>query len=757
MHQPAPWRLPPDNRAVAGNPESTPCNSLLWVRLALGGACGKVRPVLSGRETERLADAAGAAYRVGAGMDAKGEPRTYVTSPCNSSCFGWAGLGSAPCGKVRALVVRAGDGAAGGGGGRRVPGGCGLGAEGELRIVRHEPMQLSARVPGARAGYMEGVVNAARPSPSSLRVSPWSALRGPSPQARARCILGALRAARHEPMQLLLLSARACGAVRRQSDGLLSAAALTRYDPTRCIGPRVPHRNLRRASRRPQPAPDTAGPPRGGVRRRRPRHGCVHDRTPASRIRRGVRPRAASPRGWRHWPRPAAGLPLVGATSPRASWRALCLHPPATDDAHAACSDQAAEPGRPGQPLAADGADDGRRRVSDDQTCWAPSGARPQRRPRPRSPHPAPICRASSRRLNPAWNLVGRVHFNPAENRRDPDAPFAFMATYTTRLSAQARAQHLPLGEALRAYSRRARARAGNREQLLALLLPVRSAPPSAVPGSAGWSTVAISTTRSAGVPRTKPRALLGSAADLEAAGHQCCACRLAGLPAGRRARACIGDGRQHHAILLGLAGLLDFEVAVTLETARITLTEAEIRALLATTDGLALLRGRWVELDREALQRTYSAGFRMPRRWRRRTWLSRPRPCACWPAPASPRMRRPTPIAAGVGVGHEAGPWLAETLRTLRAPEEAGGGGRPRAGAAWHAAPASARRRAMAASAVRPGAGRLPRRRHGARGKTIQVLALLLACGGIPKTPAHRCWSPRPHCLPTGLRKSTN
>ena len=83
--------------------------------------------------------------------------------------------------------------------------------------------------------------------------------------------------------------------------------------------------------------------------------------------------------------------------------------------------------------------------------------------------------------LNPAWNLVGRVHLNLAENRRDPDAPFAFMATYTTQLSAQARAQHLPLGEALRAY-------ASDRDKLLALLLPGCSAPPSAAPGCASWS-----------------------------------------------------------------------------------------------------------------------------------------------------------------------------------------------------------------------------------------------------------------------------
>jgi len=37
---------------------------------------------------------------------------------------------------------------------------------------------------------------------------------------------------------------------------------------------------------------------------------------------------------------------------------------------------------------------------------------------------------------HPAWNLVGRVYFNLAENRKDPDTPFAFLATYTSRLSA---------------------------------------------------------------------------------------------------------------------------------------------------------------------------------------------------------------------------------------------------------------------------------------------------------------------------------
>ncbi|MDP1717297.1 MAG: SNF2 helicase-associated domain-containing protein, partial [Burkholderiales bacterium] len=72
---------------------------------------------------------------------------------------------------------------------------------------------------------------------------------------------------------------------------------------------------------------------------------------------------------------------------------------------------------------------------------------------------------------HPAWNLVGRVHFNLAENRGDDEAPFAFIATYTTRLSAQAKAQHLQLGQALREYSG-----GKNQARLLSLLMPVQRA-----------------------------------------------------------------------------------------------------------------------------------------------------------------------------------------------------------------------------------------------------------------------------------------
>ena len=53
----------------------------------------------------------------------------------------------------------------------------------------------------------------------------------------------------------------------------------------------------------------------------------------------------------------------------------------------------------------------------------------------------------------------------------------------------------------------------------------------------------------------------------------------------------------------LGLAGLLDFSVELTLDGER--LSEQEIATLLAGTDGLVLLRGQWVEVSRGRLERT--------------------------------------------------------------------------------------------------------------------------------------------------------
>src|SRR3984893_5462385 len=196
---------------------------------------------------------------------------------------------------------------------------------------------------------------------------------------------------------------------------------------------------------------------------------------------------------------------------------------------------------------------------------------------------------------HPAWNLVGRVHFNLAENRKDEEAPFAFLATYTTRLSAQAKAQHLPLGKALQEY-----AGAKNRERLLSLLMPVQRAAEQC-----GWLKTMVDAGEIFYPLRGRPRqalALLKDVATLEGSGvvvRMPASWRM-NRPARPQVKATVG-GRAPSK--LGLDALLDFRMEVTLDGEK--LSAAEIKRLLAQGDGLAFIRGKWVEIDRERLSRT--------------------------------------------------------------------------------------------------------------------------------------------------------
>src|SRR5258706_633336 len=198
------------------------------------------------------------------------------------------------------------------------------------------------------------------------------------------------------------------------------------------------------------------------------------------------------------------------------------------------------------------------------------------------------------KRRNPAWNLVGRVHFNLAENRKDQDAPFAFLATYTTRLSQHAKAQHLPLGKALSEY-----AGAANKDRLLSLLLPVQRASELCP-----WLKTIVDAGEIFHPLRWAPKEamqLLQDVPQLESAGVvvRMPAAWRASRPLRPRVTAKIG-GKAPAGI--GHEALLDFSMEVTLDGE--SLTPSEIRELLAKSDGLALVRGRWVEVDRERLSR---------------------------------------------------------------------------------------------------------------------------------------------------------
>ena len=197
-------------------------------------------------------------------------------------------------------------------------------------------------------------------------------------------------------------------------------------------------------------------------------------------------------------------------------------------------------------------------------------------------------------RKSPAWHLVGRVHFNLAENRRDDEAPFAFLATYTTQLSKHAKAQHLPLGRALSEY-----AGAANKPRLLSLLLPVQRAA-----AECPWLKAMVEAGEIYHPLRWTPAEafqLLTDVPRLEAAGVivRVPNAWRANRPPRPQVTATVG-GKPPSG--LGTDALLDFKMNVSLDGE--PLTNAEVEQLLAASNGLHLVRGRWVEVDRERLTR---------------------------------------------------------------------------------------------------------------------------------------------------------
>ncbi|HSV48416.1 MAG TPA: DEAD/DEAH box helicase [Ramlibacter sp.] len=260
---------------------------------------------------------------------------------------------------------------------------------------------------------------------------------------------------------------------------------------------------------------------------------------------------------------------------------------------------------------------------------------------------------------HPAWNLVGRVYFNLAENRKDPQAPFAFLATYTSRLSAHGKAQHLPLSKALAEFSD-----GKSRAQLLSLLRPVQAAA-----AQCAWLRDMVQSGEIYHPLRWTPAEawqFLTDVPSLEASGVMVRAPGSWG--AGRPARPVVTVRVGADApSLLGQDALLDFDMAVTLDGDE--LSASEVKALLKGTDGLRLIRGRWVEVDRDRLGRMLEHVRA----------LEQGAGADGLPFAQAMRLMAGASLDGALEPGDAdwsqtvAGPWLAETLQALRQPQGAG------------------------------------------------------------------------------------
>ncbi len=264
--------------------------------------------------------------------------------------------------------------------------------------------------------------------------------------------------------------------------------------------------------------------------------------------------------------------------------------------------------------------------------------------------------------INPALHLLGKVTFHLAENKRTPEMPFAFMATYTHRLSSRDKPVHLPLARALQDF-----AGAKNQAALRSLLEPVQQAAERSA-----WARELLES-RQVFQPQawdpSQAYAFLREVPALEASGI------ITRIPNwwknGQSARpqvsVRVGDKKSSG---FGVDSLLNFAIETTLGGEK--LTPAEWKLLMSAQSGLVSLRGQWVEIDRDKLASVLSHWQRVAQGELGEgvSFLEAMRllsGVALGADPSAPEQKQ-TETADWSQV--VAGDWLRETLEGLRAPD---------------------------------------------------------------------------------------
>ncbi|MDR0653341.1 MAG: DEAD/DEAH box helicase [Synergistaceae bacterium] len=188
-------------------------------------------------------------------------------------------------------------------------------------------------------------------------------------------------------------------------------------------------------------------------------------------------------------------------------------------------------------------------------------------------------------------NVVGRVFFHLVENKNG-DSPFAFLSTYST--GTREKVSHLPLKNALIEYR-------GEQDKLLALLSTVsKTAEASDFISGLMESGELFSPLK---FDADEAYTFLREVPLYEECGVVCRIPNWWKKQGGLRVSVPVGE---HPPAMVGLDALLSFDPAIYLGDDRISREEAE--ALLAMTNGLSFIKGKWVEVDHDKLKAAIEA-----------------------------------------------------------------------------------------------------------------------------------------------------
>ncbi|MFK7873256.1 MAG: DEAD/DEAH box helicase [Oligoflexales bacterium] len=189
----------------------------------------------------------------------------------------------------------------------------------------------------------------------------------------------------------------------------------------------------------------------------------------------------------------------------------------------------------------------------------------------------------------PEWEEAGKLHFHFAEDSQNLSHPFAFLATYSTRVMGRPRLQHVPLGKLLEQVD-------DHMAQLHAVMKPLQKAAESSV-----WlkSFLASQKLNAAIFLKTDQAwEFLRNIDVFEACGIvvRCPEHWKEKTPKKAQVQVSFGGVDENHK--LGTSALLQFKVNIAVDGQ--TLSEQDLDDLLAYEENLVRFKGQWIQLDRK-------------------------------------------------------------------------------------------------------------------------------------------------------------
>ncbi|MGZ3743473.1 MAG: DEAD/DEAH box helicase [Pseudobdellovibrionaceae bacterium] len=257
--------------------------------------------------------------------------------------------------------------------------------------------------------------------------------------------------------------------------------------------------------------------------------------------------------------------------------------------------------------------------------------------------------------------LQGRLWFHLAENKADEENPFAFLATYSNKISEIGKTQHLPLGRALEEYSAKK-----DKQILMRLLAPLHKASKDS-----SFLKSLIDSNEVYHPQMWTPREAFKFLKDIpyfEKAGI------LVRVPnwwkpkSPPRPQVTVSLGNKEPKGM-GLEALLDFKVSMNIGD--LELSPKELKELLAKKENLVFFKGHWVEVDAEKLGQVLNQWKQIEKGTEKNglTFLEGMRMLSgLSPGPGGAPGLEDAESAQWRRV--ETGPWLEKLLSSLKSPE---------------------------------------------------------------------------------------